>query len=137
MIKTAITCDFLTPRRDYFVCWPSITTVQQYSTILSFILTIIMHKTLKDGWTFVSGFCDSLLKTIQLKKISNQATFTNHGQVNRQNVHYWVLDYQHPCLINTLCGIYDDTVSDFIFYTRLNGQRFRYFLRNNLQANQD
>lgn len=73
---------------------------------------------------------------------SDEATFTNHGQVNRHNMHYWAEEnphwmrtvaYQHPWSVYTWCGIFGDVViGPHFFDGTLNGQRYCDFLRNDL-----
>lgn len=74
--------------------------------------------------------------------LSDEATFTNHGHVNRHNMHYWADENPpwlrtvanlHPWTVNTWCGILGETViGPYFFNGTLDGARYCDFLQNDL-----
>ncbi|EFN69005.1 hypothetical protein EAG_00414, partial [Camponotus floridanus] len=73
---------------------------------------------------------------------TDEATFTNHGQVNLRNMHFWAADNPHwirqverqrPWSINVWCGIIGDhLIGPFFIEGLLNGQKYANFLLNDL-----
>ncbi|EFN72100.1 Transposable element Tc3 transposase, partial [Camponotus floridanus] len=73
---------------------------------------------------------------------SDESTFTNHGEVNRHNMHYWnkenphwirEVNHQRPWSVNVWCGIIGDKLigPNFINGT-LNGEKYKNMLENDL-----
>lgn len=73
---------------------------------------------------------------------SDEATFSLHGTVNRQNYRYWSQENPHwmtdthtqyPQKVNVWAGIINDRIiGPFFFEENLTGQRYLTFLRNQL-----
>jgi len=67
---------------------------------------------------------------------SDESTFTNHGQVNKHNLYYWVINNPHwlceverqrPWAINVWCGIVGKKLIGPYFIDD-NGEKYRNFL---------
>lgn len=81
---------------------------------------------------------------IALRQIlfSDEAHFTNHGEVNRHNMHYWAtenprwlrqVEHQRPWSVNVWCGIMGDhIIGPYFIDGTLNGQKYADFLTNEL-----
>lgn len=97
-------------------------------------------------------FCESMMdlldrNVLQSENIlfSDEATFTLHGHVNRQNCRYWAdsnphwmreVHTQRPQKINVWAGIIRDRVVGPIFFEdNLNGDRYLQFLQDELIPN--
>lgn len=73
---------------------------------------------------------------------SDESSFTNHGTVNRHNMHYWSVtnphwlrqvEHQRPWTVNVWCGIIGNKlIGPHIIEGNLNGQMYRNFLENEL-----
>lgn len=73
---------------------------------------------------------------------SDESTFTNCGEVNRYNMHYWAVEnprwlreveHQRPWNVNVWCGIIGDTlIGPHFFDGTLNGEKYRNFLDQTL-----
>lgn len=73
---------------------------------------------------------------------SDECTFTNHGEVNRHNMHYWSpvnphwlreVEHQRPWSVNIWCGIMGGKlVGPYCFAGILNGQTYANFLEHEL-----
>lgn len=73
---------------------------------------------------------------------SDESGFTNHGQVNRHNMHFWSVhnprwlrevEHQRPWSVNVWCGIIGDKlIGPYFFDGTLNGQMYRDFLDHQL-----
>jgi hypothetical protein len=73
---------------------------------------------------------------------SDESSFTNHGTVNRHNMHYWSVtnphwlrqvEYQRPWTVNVWCGIIGNKlIGPHIIEGTLNGQMYRDILENEL-----
>lgn len=71
---------------------------------------------------------------------TDEATFTNHGNVNLRNMHYWALEnphwirqvqHQKPWSVNVWCGIVGNfIVGPYFIPDMLNGIMYEHFLRN-------
>ena len=71
---------------------------------------------------------------------SDQANFTNTGNVNRHNMHYWANEnppwmrtvlFQYPWSVNCRCGIVSDhVIGPYFFEGHLSGQVYANFLQN-------
>ena len=71
---------------------------------------------------------------------SDESTFTNHGTVNRHNMHYWStenphwlqqVEHQYPWNVNVWCGIIGDKlIGPYFIEGNLNGEKYANFLRN-------
>ena len=71
---------------------------------------------------------------------SDEANFTNTGNVNRHNIHYsanenprWmrIVTFQHPWSVNCWCSIAGDhVIGPYFFERRLTGKVFANFLQN-------
>lgn len=69
---------------------------------------------------------------------SDESTFTNHGQVNRHNMHYWAtenprwlrqVEHQRQWAVNVWCGIFRSRViGPYFIADTLNGEKYRHFL---------
>lgn len=94
-------------------------------------------------------FCQWAHEQIQIDRnfflrvlFSDESTFTNHGEVNRHNMHYWSVEnprwlrqveHQRPWSVNVWCGIMGDKLIGPVFFNGiLNGQKYRYFLDQEL-----
>lgn len=74
--------------------------------------------------------------------LTDESTFTNHGQVNRHNMHYWSaenprwirqVERQYPWSVNVWAGIIGEHIIGlFYFDATLNGERYHRFLRDDL-----
>lgn len=73
---------------------------------------------------------------------SDKSTFTNHGQVNTHNMHYWSeqnprwyrqVVHQRPWSINVWCGIWNDQIiGPYFIDGNLNGEKYNNFLNEAL-----
>lgn len=73
---------------------------------------------------------------------SDESSFTNHGTVNRHNMHYWSIEnphwlreveHQRQWSVNVWCGIVGDKlVGPYFIEGNLNGEKYRDFLQNQL-----
>lgn len=73
---------------------------------------------------------------------SDEATFTNHGSVNRHNMHYWSVEnphwlreveHQRPWSINVWCGIIGvHLIGPYFIEGTLTGVKYHDFLRDDL-----
>ncbi|KAJ8914489.1 hypothetical protein NQ315_002761 [Exocentrus adspersus] len=73
---------------------------------------------------------------------SDESGFTNHGQVNRHNMHYWSVanprwlrevEHQRPWTLNVWCGIIGDKlIGPYFIEGTLNGQKYQEFLDQHL-----
>jgi len=73
---------------------------------------------------------------------SDESTFTNHGQVNRHNIHYWALEnprwlreveHQRQWSVNVWCGIHRNRIiGPYFIEGALNGPKYRNFLDQEL-----
>lgn len=71
---------------------------------------------------------------------SDESTFTNHGQINRHNMHYWATDNprwlrqverQRPWNVNVWCGIIGTKIiGPFFIIGNLDGNKYSDFLHN-------
>jgi hypothetical protein len=71
---------------------------------------------------------------------SDESSFTNHGTVNRHNMHYWSVEnphwlrqveHQRPWTVNVWCGIIgNQLIGPHIIEGNLNGQMYRDILEN-------
>lgn len=71
---------------------------------------------------------------------TDEATFTNHGNVNLHNMHYWSIEnphwlrqvqHQQPWSVNVWCGIVGNViVGPYFIPGILNGNNYAQFLRN-------
>lgn len=94
-------------------------------------------------------FCQWALQKIHENRIffrhvlfSDESTFTNHGEINRHNMHYWSVDNPHwirqverqrPWSVNVWCGIIGDKLIGPVFINgTLNGEKYRDLIRNEL-----
>lgn len=94
-------------------------------------------------------FCQWALQKIQTDPnffcrvlFSDESTFTNHGTVNRHNMHYWSVEnphwfrqveHQHPWSVNIWCGIIGEKIiGPYFIEGNLNGEKYRNFLLNDL-----
>lgn len=94
-------------------------------------------------------FCQWALQRIQENLnffdrvlFSDESSFTNHGTVNRHNMHYWSIEnpywlrqveHQRPWSINVWCGIIGDKlIGPYFIDGNLNGNKYRNFLENEL-----
>ena len=78
----------------------------------------------------------------QLVLFSDECTFTNHGEVNRHNMHYWAVEnprwlreveHQRPWSVNVWCGILGDRVIGQYFIDGiLTGAMYSNFLTEEL-----
>jgi len=90
-------------------------------------------------------FCEWGLRKIQndemfLSKIlfTDEASFTNHGQVNLRNLHYWSIEnprwlrevnHQKPWSVNVWCGIVNDQIiGPYFIDGTLNSHVYKQFL---------
>jgi hypothetical protein len=68
----------------------------------------------------------------------DEVSFTNHGQVNLRNMHYWSVenprwltevDKQRPWTVNVWCGIVHNTIiGPYFIQGTLTGQKYTTFL---------
>ncbi|CAK9801642.1 hypothetical protein ANTPLA_LOCUS2883 [Anthophora plagiata] len=75
---------------------------------------------------------------------TDEASFTNHGQLNLRNMHYWSLenprwlrqvDRQRPWTVNVWCGILNNQIiGPYFINGTLNGQKYVTFLQGGLQV---
>nr|WP_253308897.1 DUF4817 domain-containing protein [Rickettsia endosymbiont of Ceutorhynchus assimilis] len=75
---------------------------------------------------------------------SDESGFTNHGQVNRHNMHYWSIEnprwlreveHQRPWSVNVWCGIIGDKlIGPYFIEGTLDGPKYRRFLSDHLPA---
>lgn len=73
---------------------------------------------------------------------SDESSFTNHGNINRHNMHYWSVEnphwlrqveYQRPWSVNVWCGIIGSKlIGPHIIEGNLNGEKYRDILENEL-----
>ena len=72
---------------------------------------------------------------------TDEATFTNHGNVNVHNMHFWAVENSHwlrqvqhrQWNVNAWCGIVGHhSVGPYFIVGRLNGRKYRRFLRRTL-----
>lgn len=73
---------------------------------------------------------------------SDESTFTNHGNVNRHNMHYWSVEnphwirevnHQRPWSVNVWCGIIGDKlIGPYFIDGNLNGIKYRNILEEKL-----
>jgi len=73
---------------------------------------------------------------------SDESSFTNHGTVNRHNMHYWSVEnphwlrqveHQRPWTVNVWCGIIGNKlIGPHIIEGNLNGPKYRDILENEL-----
>lgn len=73
---------------------------------------------------------------------SDESTFTNHGAVNRHNMHYWSaqnphwlrqVEHQRPWSVNVWCGIIGNKlIGPYFIDGTLNGIKYRDFLEDEL-----
>ena len=73
---------------------------------------------------------------------TDEATFTNHGQVNLKNMHYWSVDNprwlrqverQHPWSVNVWCGIVNHhIIGPFFIEGTLNSHKYLNLLTDHL-----
>lgn len=73
---------------------------------------------------------------------SDESTFTNHGAVNRHNMHYWSIEnpqwlrqveHQRRWSVNVWCGIIGDKlIGPYFIEGTLNGEKYRNILQNEL-----
>lgn len=69
---------------------------------------------------------------------SDESSFTNHGTVNRHNMHYWSVEnphwlrhveHQRPWTVNVWCGLIgENLIGPYIIEGNLNGQKYSEFL---------
>lgn len=94
-------------------------------------------------------FCQWAVQQIQgnpnffyLVLFTDESSFTNHGNVNRHNMHYWSVEnphwlreveHQRPWSVNVWCGIIgDQLIGPYFIDGNLNGEKYRNFLENQL-----
>lgn len=94
-------------------------------------------------------FCEWAVQQIQRNPnffanvlFSDESTFTNHGSVNRHNMHYWSVDnphwlrqveHQRPWSVNVWCGILGNKlIGPYFIDGTLNGIKYRNFLEHEL-----
>mgnify|MGYP000598460265 CR=1 FL=1 len=75
---------------------------------------------------------------------SDEATFTNRGEVNRHNMHYWAaqnphwvrhVEHQQRWSLNVWCGILGNyIIGPYFFDGNVTGRRYAHFLRHNLHV---
>lgn len=92
-------------------------------------------------------FCQWALQQMQrnpnffyLVLFSDESSFTNHGAVNRHNLHYWSVenphwlrqvDHQRPWSVNVWYGIIGDKlIGPYFIDGNLTGDKYRHFLEN-------
>lgn len=73
---------------------------------------------------------------------SDEASFTNRGQVNRHNLHYWAeenphwirqVDHQRPWSVNVWCGVVGDhLIGPYFIDGNLNAEKYSQFLTTDL-----
>lgn len=73
---------------------------------------------------------------------SDETTFTNHGKINRHNMHYWSIENSHclreveqqrPWSLNVWCGIIGDKLIGPLFIEgTLNGEKYCNLLQDEL-----
>lgn len=111
---------------------------------------ISMHQELHgDDFNNRVVFCNWALTQIQRDPqffyrvmFSDESTFTNHGNVNRHNMHYWSVEnphwlreveHQRPWSVNVWCGIIGDKLIGPVFIEgTLNGEKYRNLLQDEL-----
>ncbi|KZC10692.1 hypothetical protein WN55_02392 [Dufourea novaeangliae] len=91
------------------------------------------------------NFCEWGLQTLQndelfLTKVlfTDEATFTNYGQVNRHNMHYWSIenpwwlrevDKQRPWSVNDWCGLLNgEIIGPYFINDTLSTSRYKHIL---------
>lgn len=96
-------------------------------------------------------FCEWAVQQIQVNPnffanvlFSDESTFTNHGAVNRHNMHYWSVQNPHwlrqverqrPWSINVWCGIIGNKlIGPYFIEGTLNGLKYRDFLEDELPS---
>jgi hypothetical protein len=94
-------------------------------------------------------FCEWALHQIQINPnffnnvlFSDESSFTNHGGVNRHNMHYWSVEnpdwlrqveHQRPWTVNVWCGIIGNKlIGPYFIRGHLNGIKYRDFLEQEL-----
>jgi len=94
-------------------------------------------------------FCEWALQKMQTNHnffvnvlFSDESTFTNHGGVNRHNMHYWSVEnphwlrqvnHQRPWSVNVWCGIIENKlIGPYFIEGNLNGTKYRNFLEQEL-----
>ena len=75
---------------------------------------------------------------------SDESSFTNHGTINRHNIHYWSVvnshwlrevKHQRPWSMNVWRGIFgDQLIGPYFIDGNLNNNKFRNFLGNELST---
>lgn len=95
------------------------------------------------------AFCQFALQQLQGNPVflsnilfTDEASFTNHGNVNLRNMHYWSVQnprwirqvaHQRQWSVNVWCGIIANCIVGPYFYRgTLNGQRYASFLQHTL-----
>lgn len=71
---------------------------------------------------------------------SDESTFTNHGTINRHNMHYWSVEnphwlrqveHQRPWNVNVWCGIIGDKlIGPHFIHGHLNGEKYQQLLED-------
>lgn len=96
-------------------------------------------------------FCQWVHERLQLNRnflrhvlFSDESTFTNHGNVNKHNMHYWSVEnphwlreveHQRPWSVNVWCGIMENRlIGPYFIEGTLNGQKYRDFLDTELKV---
>lgn len=111
---------------------------------------VSMHQELHgDDFQNRLTFCHWAVQRIQTNQnffarvlFSDESTFTNHGEVNRHNMHYWSqqnphwireVNHQRPWSVNVWCGIIGDKlIGPYFIDGNLNGNKYRNLLENEL-----
>ncbi|KZC12711.1 hypothetical protein WN55_04805 [Dufourea novaeangliae] len=95
------------------------------------------------------AFCQWALNKIQFDEtffssilFTDEATFTNHGNLNLHNMHYWSIDnphrlrqveHQRQWSVNVWCGIVgDQLIGQHFIDGNLTGERYAHFTRSRL-----
>lgn len=91
---------------------------------------------------WIRGMCNEDPEYLYRILWTDEATFTNTGEINLHNMHYWSsdnprwmrqVDHQHRWSINVWCGILGDKIiGPFIFNGHVNGIMYLNFLRDHL-----
>ncbi|KAJ8909340.1 hypothetical protein NQ315_003285 [Exocentrus adspersus] len=134
--------------REYNLCKKTILKILKSAGKRPFKMTPV-QELLDDDSDRRVEFCESMMNFINDGQIlpdwilfSDEAIFTLHGEVNRQNCRYyaetnphWIVEQhtQHRAKLNVWAGVIEDRIIGPIFFDEtLTGDRYRHFLENTL-----